>query len=97
MRKLLLSVLFLPITALAQTAVTIDKPVVCAETKFLMSEILESYDETPIWGSELEDSRVGLFVNSKSKTWTIVQWNNEVACILEAGKNYILRLPKDGI
>lgn len=91
MRTVILSFLFFSSIASAQNAVTVEKPVVCAETKFVISEILEEFDEKPVWGSELEDSKIALFTNSKSKTWTLIQWNNKVACIIEAGNNYVFR------
>lgn len=93
MRKLLLSFLLFPTIVSAKNAVTVEKSVVCAETKFLMAEIIEKYDEKPVWGSELIDSKIALFVNSKSKTWTIVQWNNDIACVIEVGNDYVFKMP----
>lgn len=87
MRKFLLGVLLLPAVALAQP-VTVDKPVVCDTTERVMQELRGTYGEQPIWLGHLEKSRVGLLINPTTQSWTIVQFTDKTACILEAGQGF---------
>ncbi len=70
----------------AQTVV--PKSVVCLETPDLLKAISGSeIGEKPQWlgKSEAEDSNFVLFVNAKTKSWTLVQLNEKIACILGTG------------
>jgi hypothetical protein len=70
----------------AQTIV--NKSVVCMETPDLLKAISGSeIGEKPQWvgKSEAEDSNFVLFVNTKTKSWTMVQLNEKIACILGTG------------
>jgi hypothetical protein len=86
MRQILLGVLFLPV--LAQAQVKVEKTVVCGPTTEVFESIAKDWKERPVWGSRLEDSRIVLTINESTKTWTIVQFNEEIACIIEAGEQY---------
>ena len=95
LKKALLGVLFLPALVVAQQQgpVRVDKPVICGPTEIVITEVVE-FKELPIWGSQLEDSKVALFANPETETWTMVQWNKDVACVIEVGKGYFLKDPK---
>lgn len=95
LRSLLAGVLFLPsfVVAQQQGPVKIEKPVICGPTDLVMEEII-NHKELPIWGSQLENSKVALFANPDTETWTMVQWNKDFACVIEAGKGYFLKDPK---
>lgn len=95
----ILGVLFLPALVVAQQQgpVRVEKPVMCASTEDILPEIYKQYREIPIWGSQIEDSKIALFVNPETKTWSIIQWNDQVACAIEAGTNYFLKFPGSGI
>jgi hypothetical protein len=71
---------------IAQTVV--NKPIVCMETTALLSALTsEELNEKIHWAgkTDTEDSNFVLFVNQKTKSWTMVQMNNKVACILGTG------------
>ena len=76
--------------AVAQS-VTMQKPVECADTEILFRGLIGSnYTEKPIWmgvesGATL--SRYSLFVNEKTKTWTLIQFDDKIACVLGTGEN----------
>ena len=95
LKKALLGVLFLPALVVAQQQgpVRVEKPVICGPTEIVITEVVE-FKELPIWGSQLEDSKVALFANPETETWTMVQWNKDVACVIEVGKGYFLKDPK---
>jgi hypothetical protein len=68
--------------------VVVPKPVECTEvTKLLPAIVASDYKETPVWfGSEPDTgSNYTLFANPTTKTWTLIQFDHKVACILGAG------------
>jgi hypothetical protein len=88
MKYLLFLTLLLPSLLTAQPIV-IQKPVTCTETKMLLQGLTSSdYKETPAWlGIEpgAEVSKYSVFVNPQTKTWTIIQFNDKIACVLGTG------------
>lgn len=76
--------------AVAQS-VTVQKPVDCADTAILLRGLSGSdYKEKPIWwGVEpgATVSRYGLFVNEETKSWTLIQFDEKIACVLGTGEN----------
>lgn len=86
MKKFLLSVLLLPAVAMAQP-VTVEKPVVCEKLHIVIESLQNSnYKEVPIWSGIDEKSKYALFANEKTKTWTFIQFNQNIACILGVGE-----------
>jgi len=76
--------------AVAQS-VTMQKPVECADTATLLQGLGSSdYKEKPIWwGIEPSAtvSRYSLFVNEKTKSWTLIQFDEKIACVIGTGEN----------
>jgi hypothetical protein len=87
MRKFFASVLLLPILALAQQGpVKVDKEVLCDDTAVVLKWALDNeFKEQPVWLGADRTSRYSLLANEKSGTWTLVQFNKDVACILGTG------------
>jgi hypothetical protein len=99
LKKAIAGVLFLPALVVAQQQqgpVQMDKPVVCMETQQILPNVFKEFKEVPLWGSKLNDSKIALFVNDETKTWTLMQWNDDIACVIEAGENYFLKWPGPG-
>ena len=98
LKQALLGVLFLPALVIAQQQgpVTVEKPVICGATTVIINEVME-FKERPIWGSQLADSKIALFANAETETWTMIQWNKDVACVIDSGKGYFLNNPKIAI
>lgn len=78
--------------AQAQEITQKQKAVQCAKNT-TVTAVLQEYAETLLWASKLESSNIALFVNQQTKTWTLVQWTDQVACVLDTGTNYLLRWP----
>jgi hypothetical protein len=95
--KTLIVVLFITASTqmLAQESEVIEvkKNMLCSETKLVLHRIINDYKELPLWASKLSNSNVTLFVNYDTKSWTLVQWDNNLACVMEAGEGYILKWP----
>ena len=88
MHKFILGVLLLPALAYAQP-VTVEKPVVCDTPKIIIETLSGSgYKEQPFWAGNDTTSRYIMMVNEKTKTWSFVQFNDNIACVLGTGENH---------
>lgn len=71
-------------------SVTVQKPVECADTATLLRGLSGSdYKEKLIWwGIEpgATVSRYSLFVNEETKSWTLIQLDEKIACVLGTGE-----------
>ena len=76
--------------AVAQS-ITVQKPVECVDTATLLQGLSGSdYKEKPMWlGVESGASlpKYSLFVNDETKTWTLIQFDEKIACVLGTGEN----------
>lgn len=64
----------------------VDKSVLCADVKTVIETITGGdYSEQPFWIGRDESSKFVLLVNERSKTWSMVQFNNRIACIIATG------------
>ena len=76
--------------AVAQS-VTVQKPIECADTATLLRGLSGSdYKERPIWSGIDPSSTVSkysLFVNEETKSWTLIQFDDKIACVLGTGEN----------
>jgi len=63
------------------------KPVPCKPTKELMAEVQTKYGEEPDWFGEDDESHYVVMLNRKTRTWTWIQYNDELACVLGFGQN----------
>jgi hypothetical protein len=71
-------------------AFTTQKPVDCFGTPEVTKMLREEFNEVIIFDSINNltgKSRISLFVNSKTGTWTLVEYDNDNACILGAGQS----------
>ena len=88
MKYILLLALLIPVLGSAQPII-VQKPVTCVDTKMLLQGLAgNDYKETPMWlGIEpgAEVPKYSVFVNQQTRTWTIVQFNDQLACVLGTG------------
>jgi predicted ATP-grasp superfamily ATP-dependent carboligase len=89
MKKLILLLLVaFSITACSQE---LNKPVLCLETKEMFDSIFEDYKETLLMVFDQDtfpDNKIALTVNTKSKTWSLIEYNSSLACLLGSGVDY---------
>jgi hypothetical protein len=98
MKKLSVAVL-LSLSSLmvhAQTRTSFE--VICIESEKLRAVLQEEYKEVPIWSAPAGDNQ-SVFVltqNEKTRTWTFLQMNSKLACILGVGDRSVIieALPK---
>lgn len=95
MKNLLFSVLILLGVSTAQSeTVTLDKKVVCAESKVAFQALIEANPaERPFWiGSAVDKdgskSAYALLVDKKTGAWTLIQFNDDLVCVLGIGTDH---------
>ena len=88
--KYLLLLVVSVIGIVAAQPVTVQKPVDCVNTETLFQGLIGSdYKEKPIWLGIQSDAplpKYSLFVNEQTKTWTLIQFDAKMACVLGTGE-----------
>lgn len=77
--------------------VQLQKPVYCGSIEVIMKTMADSeVNEKPIWigSDETEKSNYVLFVNDKTKAFTLVQFGQKTGCILGIGYKSDLHIPQ---
>jgi hypothetical protein len=71
--------------------VRIEKTVVCDKTATVFAALEEKFQEMPVWGGKNsgDQASYALMLNSETKTWTLVQFNADTACILGIGNDHV--------
>jgi hypothetical protein len=88
MRKLAVAFLFGLNTLVAYAQViTVEKPVICSDPKTVVENVSRDYQEVPAWAGKDDKSRYVLTLNTKTGSWTIIQYNDKLACVLGTGDN----------
>lgn len=93
MRKLLVAFLFCSTSTIVNAQivpefVTLNKPVICGPAETILKGLADDdINEKPIWigQDDTGKSEFILFVNSKTKAFTIVQFGKITGCILGIG------------
>ena len=86
----MLSVLLLPALAYPDP-VKVDKEVFCDDTKKIVNALISNdYKESPQWMGQDDTSKYMLFANEKTGSWTIIQFNEQFACVLGVGDGHKL-------
>jgi len=92
MRLVLLTILCVPFMAFANEPVKINKEVFCTNTTTMFSAVRTMYGEQPIWHGDAEgESSVVITANPTTNTWSIIHYNEKIACLLEIGKGFRFR------
>ena len=83
----LMLILLVPSLSLADPR-HITKPVICDSTIVVFQALSDQAGEKPIWigrGNGEDTSSTTIFANERTKTWTIVQFDQNNACVLGSG------------
>ena len=93
MRKIvLLCILAVPLAASAEQ-VRLNKEVVCDDANVVFPA-LAKFDEQPMFVGTLTASTVVFMANVETQSWTIVQTDGNVACVIDIGEGFKFQLPK---
>lgn len=84
----------------AEKPVTTSKKIVCLSFKKAISDLKEKYGEEPIvmgTTTNMEDVKMAVFVNPDTGSFTVLEFDEEAACIISVGKDARYRTPKANI
>jgi hypothetical protein len=92
MKKILLisiAVLTLALVSVSSYSEIFKKDIVCDSREHIFKTLTgEDYEELPVWTGNDEKSMYAMFANSKTGTWSLVQFNKDTACILGTGEKH---------
>ena len=62
----------------------------CGKTQFVLSALTTTAQEKPIWvGTDTETkTQTVVLLNTKTLTWTVVQYDQNMACVLHSGTGF---------
>jgi hypothetical protein len=71
----------------AQEIVDLVKPLKCSDAESVMNYFTINYQETPLWvGKTTTGTWITLLVNRETRTWTMIEYDVKMACVLGAGE-----------
>ena len=89
MRILLMAFLFCLTSSIAnaQEVIELTKPVKCGDTQWVVNHFTSEYGEKPLWVGKdgNSNSYVTLLINKETRTWTLLQYDGKMACVLSVG------------
>ena len=67
-----------------------ERRLTCGETQFVMSALIKTAQEKPVWGGAdpQTGTQTSILVNTKTLTWTVVQYDHKMACVLQSGEGF---------
>ena len=65
----------------------IQKPMICVDLPDLLKSLKDSHKELPVFiaNDSSDKTKYSLFINQKTGTWTMIQFVDDVACIVGFG------------
>lgn len=82
-----LLILTISVTALSQSAETVNKPVYCFPLSIVVDMLSRDFGESVTFQSRntLTGADVALAENPETGSWTIIEYDKDTACILATG------------
>ena len=91
MKKILLLLALLP-ALLFSAEVEVNKKVICNDRETIFKS-LSNYGETPLWIGKISETAAIVFVNPTTRSWTVVQTSETIACVIVVGNDFMYKLP----
>ena len=85
MKKTLIILCMLPHLAWAQEPVIVEKKIACNWLNPVLENLAQQYQERPVWVGRQDNTNYSLLVNPERGTWTLIQFNKEIACVIGSG------------
>jgi hypothetical protein len=89
MDKIVMAFLFCLTSSIANAQEIIDltKPMKCSEPQTVMNYFVNIHKEIPIWvGKSVHNSHITLLMNNETRSWTMIEYDDNLACVLGAGE-----------
>lgn len=88
MRNTTMAFLFCLISSIAhaQQIIDLQKPLKCSDAQSVMNYFVDTHKETPVWvGKSVHNTHVTLLINQETRSWTMIEYDDRLACVLGAG------------
>ena len=90
MRSTTMAFLFCLISSIAhaQEIIDLQKPLKCSDAQIVMNYFVDTHKETPVWvGKSVHNTHITLLVNKQTRSWTMIEYDTTIACVLGAGED----------
>ena len=90
MKNTAVALLFCLISSIAHAQEIIDltKPMKCSDASSVINYFVDTHKETPIWvGKSVHNTHITLLVNKETRSWTMIEYDTRIACVLGAGED----------
>ena len=90
MRSTTMAFLFCLISSIAhaQEIVDLQKSLKCSDAQIVMNYFVDTHKETPVWvGKSVHNTHITLLVNKETRSWTMIEYDSRLACVLGAGED----------
>jgi hypothetical protein len=73
-----------------------EKPVVCSSLKTVIEYVSSEFQEQPFWRGAGDNSKYILTTNPTTHSWTMIEYNDSVACVVGVGDEaHLIKLGKN--
>ena len=89
MRSIAMAFLFCLLSPIAnaQEIIDLQKPLKCSKPEAVMNYFKDNFNEMPLWvGKTNTGTHITLLVNKETRTWTLIEYEANLACVLGAGE-----------
>ena len=90
MRCTIMAFLFCLISSIAhaQQIIDLQKPLKCSDAQVVMNYFVDTHKEIPVWvGKSVHNTHVTLLMNRETRSWTMIEYDDRLACVLGAGED----------
>ena len=90
MKNAAVALLFCLISSIAhaQEIVDLHKSLKCSDAQVVMNYFVDTHKETPVWvGKSVHNTHITLLVNKETRSWTMIEYDSRLACVLGAGED----------
>lgn len=91
MKQFFVGLALVPVMIGAQPVVT-TKQIICDKSKNVLEIVTKQFGESPIWMGNGEKLKSVIFANPKTHTWTMIQFLDDTACVIDAGEGFNIKL-----
>lgn len=64
----------------------LQKPVLCDTLENVVTAVAKNFQEKPMWAGKDAKTQYVITFNEKTKTWSFIQFDESMACILGTGE-----------
>lgn len=73
----------------------LQKPVLCDTLENVIAAVAKEFKEKPMWAGKDKATQYVITLNEKTKTWSFIQFDETMACILGTGESgHLIFIPE---